>query len=93
MFGFDGCSRAPLPAVADLPPLPEQGGVAAPRVNGNVGVAIDPAASRVFAAFAAGSGITPILSIMKTVLAREPASTYSQRIQTLLGMHTTPPRP
>lgn len=44
--------------------------------EGRFGVPIDPAASRVFAGFAAGSGITPILSIMKTVLAREPGSRF-----------------
>ena len=44
------------------------------RPDGRFGVALDPGASRVFAAFVAGSGITPILSIMKTVLEREPAS-------------------
>ncbi|MGA3003359.1 MAG: 2Fe-2S iron-sulfur cluster-binding protein [Acetobacteraceae bacterium] len=46
------------------------------RPEGRFGVPIDPAASRVFAGFAAGSGITPILSIMKTVLAREPGSRF-----------------
>ena len=44
--------------------------------EGRFGVPIDPMASRVLAAFAAGSGITPILSIMKTVLIREPASRF-----------------
>ena len=46
------------------------------RPEGRFGVAIDPAASRVFAGFAAGSGITPMLSIMTSVLAREPASRF-----------------
>lgn len=46
------------------------------RPEGRFGVAIDPAGSRVFAAFAAGSGITPVLSIMQTVLAREPGSRF-----------------
>jgi ring-1,2-phenylacetyl-CoA epoxidase subunit PaaE len=46
------------------------------RPEGRFGVPIEPAASRVFAAFAAGSGITPVLSIMKTVLAREPGSRF-----------------
>jgi len=46
------------------------------RPEGRFGVAIEPAASRVFAAFAAGSGITPVLSIMKTVLTREPGSRF-----------------
>jgi len=35
---------------------------------------IDPAASRVVCAFAAGSGITPIMSIVRTTLENEPAS-------------------
>ena len=46
------------------------------RPEGRFGVPIDPAASRVFAGFAAGSGITPILSILKTVLVREPRSRF-----------------
>jgi ring-1,2-phenylacetyl-CoA epoxidase subunit PaaE len=46
------------------------------RPEGRFGMPIDPAASRVFAAFAAGSGITPVLSIMKTVLVREPGSRF-----------------
>lgn len=44
--------------------------------EGRFGVPIEPGASRVFAAFAAGSGITPVLSIAATVLAREPASRF-----------------
>ena len=44
--------------------------------DGRFGIAPQPNAARVFAAFAAGSGITPILSIMKTSLAREPASRF-----------------
>lgn len=35
---------------------------------------LDPAARRTYVALAAGSGITPVLSIVKTVLAREPLS-------------------
>jgi ring-1,2-phenylacetyl-CoA epoxidase subunit PaaE len=46
------------------------------RPEGRFGVAIEPAASRVFAAFAAGSGITPILSILRTVLKCEPDSRF-----------------
>jgi ring-1,2-phenylacetyl-CoA epoxidase subunit PaaE len=46
------------------------------RPDGRFGVPIDPVSSRVLAGFAAGSGITPILSIMKTVLAREPGSRF-----------------
>lgn len=37
---------------------------------------LDPTQSRLYVAFAAGSGITPILSILKTVLAREPHSRF-----------------
>ncbi|HBG97346.1 MAG TPA: phenylacetic acid degradation protein [Rhodobacteraceae bacterium] len=33
---------------------------------------LDPTAARAYLAFAGGSGITPVLSIVKTVLAREP---------------------
>lgn len=44
--------------------------------EGGFGVATDPAASRVYAAFAAGSGITPVLSIMTAVLAGEPGSRF-----------------
>jgi ring-1,2-phenylacetyl-CoA epoxidase subunit PaaE len=38
---------------------------------------LDPAAARHHVAFAGGSGITPILSIMKTVLEAEPASRFT----------------
>ncbi len=44
---------------------------------GRFGLAPDPEASRTYAGFAAGSGITPILSIVKTVLAREPGSRFT----------------
>ncbi len=37
---------------------------------------LDPEAARLYVAFAAGSGITPVLSILKTVLAREPKSRF-----------------
>jgi len=39
--------------------------------DGRFGVSIEPASTRTLVAFAAGSGITPILSIAKTVLKRE----------------------
>ncbi|MEO4040626.1 1,2-phenylacetyl-CoA epoxidase subunit PaaE [Hoeflea sp. CAU 1731] len=39
--------------------------------------AADPAARNDYVAFAAGSGVTPVLSIVKSVLAREPASTFT----------------
>ena len=40
--------------------------------TGRFGVALQPEAARTHVGFAAGSGITPILSIVKAVLAREP---------------------
>ena len=39
--------------------------------DGRFGVPIEPGAARTLVAFAAGSGITPMLSILKTVLRRE----------------------
>src|ERR1700704_6326081 len=44
--------------------------------TGRFGVAHTPEQARVYAGFAAGSGITPILSIAKGVLAREPNSRF-----------------
>ena len=44
---------------------------------GRFNVPLDEAASRHYVAFAAGSGITPILSIVKTTLAREPLSQFT----------------
>src|SRR5258708_6610973 len=44
--------------------------------TGRLGVAPAPAQARVYVGFAAGSGITPILSIGKGVLAREPHSRF-----------------
>jgi ring-1,2-phenylacetyl-CoA epoxidase subunit PaaE len=38
---------------------------------------LDPASSRHYLGFAGGSGITPVLSIIKTVLAREPRSRFT----------------
>lgn len=38
---------------------------------------IDPSAARNYLGFAGGSGITPLLSIIKTVLAREPNATFT----------------
>lgn len=43
---------------------------------GRFGLTLDPATPRVFAAFAAGSGITPILSQLRAVLAEEPKSRF-----------------
>jgi len=50
-------------------------GVMAPQ--GRFFVPIEPLASRHHLGIAAGSGITPILSILKTVLAREPLSRFT----------------
>src|SRR3954452_16670563 len=44
--------------------------------TGRFGIAHAPGEARVYAGFAAGSGITPILSIVKGVLAREPNSRF-----------------
>ena len=44
--------------------------------TGRFGVTPAPEEARVYAGFAAGSGITPILSIVKGVLAREPKSQF-----------------
>src|SRR4051794_25550988 len=44
--------------------------------TGRFGVAHAPGEARVYVGFAAGSGITPILSIVKGVLAREPDSRF-----------------
>ncbi len=44
---------------------------------GHFNVPFDPAARRSYVAFAAGSGITPILSIVKSALAAEPGSEFT----------------
>ncbi len=44
--------------------------------TGRFGLAHEPGAARIHVGFAAGSGITPILSIARGVLAREPASRF-----------------
>src|SRR5260370_3232466 len=46
------------------------------KPTGRFGVAPAPGAARMYVGFAAGSGITPILSIVKGVLAREPDSRF-----------------
>lgn len=44
--------------------------------DGRFGLAIEPNATRTLVAFAAGSGITPVLSIMKAVLRQERGSRF-----------------
>jgi ring-1,2-phenylacetyl-CoA epoxidase subunit PaaE len=44
---------------------------------GNFFTPIDPSKGKNYLGFAGGSGITPVLSILKTVLAREPQSTFT----------------
>ena len=44
--------------------------------TGRFGLAPDPGAAQTYAGFAAGSGITPILSIARGLLAREPQSRF-----------------
>lgn len=44
--------------------------------QGRFGIAPDPGAARVYVAVAAGSGITPVMSIARSVLAREPRSRF-----------------
>jgi len=53
--------------------------------SGNFTIALDPAARRLYLGIAAGSGITPLLSIIRTALAREPHS----RFFLLYGNRTT----
>lgn len=45
--------------------------------KGNFFTKIEPAAAKSYLGFAGGSGITPVLSILKTVLQREPASRFT----------------
>ena len=45
--------------------------------TGNFVLTPDPTAAKHYVAFAAGSGITPILSMLKTVLAAEPRSRFT----------------
>ncbi|MBT9385400.1 phenylacetate-CoA oxygenase/reductase subunit PaaK [Pseudooceanicola sp. CBS1P-1] len=45
--------------------------------SGRFFTVLEPDRARHYLGFAGGSGITPVLSILKTVLAREPASTFT----------------
>jgi ring-1,2-phenylacetyl-CoA epoxidase subunit PaaE len=44
---------------------------------GRFTVAVDPAAEHAYLGIAAGSGITPVMSLIRTVLAREPKSRFT----------------
>lgn len=60
--------------------------------RGDFFTAIDPGQSKNYLCICAGSGITPVLSIIKTVLAREPDSTVTllygnQRTATMMFRH------
>lgn len=45
--------------------------------SGHFNVPLDPGSSRDYVAFAAGSGITPVLSIVRSTLAEEPGSSFT----------------
>ncbi|MCC2656671.1 MAG: paaE, partial [Panacagrimonas sp.] len=45
--------------------------------QGHFNVPLEPASARHHVAFASGSGITPVLSLIKTTLAAEPASRFT----------------
>jgi ring-1,2-phenylacetyl-CoA epoxidase subunit PaaE len=62
---FAGKALRPGDTVEVLPPL------------GHFTTAFDPARRRRYAAVAAGSGITPVLSLISTALPTEPASTFT----------------
>jgi ring-1,2-phenylacetyl-CoA epoxidase subunit PaaE len=47
------------------------------RPAGRFGVPLDPAQSKRYAAIVAGSGITPVMSVLGTVLETEPGSTFT----------------
>jgi ring-1,2-phenylacetyl-CoA epoxidase subunit PaaE len=53
--------------------------------QGRFGIALDPTAARRYVAIAAGSGITPIMSILRTVLAHEPKA----QVTLIYGNRTT----
>lgn len=53
--------------------------------QGRFGVTLDPTAARTYVAIVAGSGITPVMSILRTVLTHEPKS----RVVLIYGNRTT----
>jgi ring-1,2-phenylacetyl-CoA epoxidase subunit PaaE len=64
---FSGWAHAQMRAGATIDAMPPAG---------RFTVALEPAASRNYLGVAAGSGITPVLSILKSVLTREPGSRF-----------------
>lgn len=65
---FSSFSNKKLRAGMSLPTMPPMG---------RFFTEIEASKAKHYVAFAAGSGITPIMSIMKTVLAKEPQSTFT----------------
>ncbi|MFZ1910695.1 MAG: 1,2-phenylacetyl-CoA epoxidase subunit PaaE [Burkholderiales bacterium] len=65
---FSSWANSELKAGDTLEAMPPEGRFFAP---------LDPANAKHYAAFAAGSGITPVLSLVKTTLAREPRSRFT----------------
>lgn len=55
--------------------------------SGNFSVALDPSNKKHYVAFAAGSGITPVLSILRTVLRTEPQSRFTLFFGNKSGEH------
>lgn len=65
---FSGWANRELAAGMTLEVMPPEGRFFVP---------LDPARARHYVAFAAGSGITPVLSLARTILAREPRSWFT----------------
>jgi ring-1,2-phenylacetyl-CoA epoxidase subunit PaaE len=65
---FSSWANSELKAGDTLEAMPPEGRFFAP---------LDPAHAKHYVAFAAGSGITPVLSLVKTTLAREPRSRFT----------------
>ena len=65
---FSSWANSELQAGDTLEAMPPEGRFFAP---------LDPANAKHYVAFAAGSGITPVLSLVKTTLAREPRSRFT----------------
>jgi ring-1,2-phenylacetyl-CoA epoxidase subunit PaaE len=65
---FSGWANGELKAGDTLEAMPPEGRFFVP---------LDPANAKHYVAFAAGSGITPVLALVKTTLAREPRSRFT----------------